>query len=164
MCNAGHREIGSEAGKPSEEQRERKRAAWHRWYNSLSEEEKAIQRAKNRERAIKSRWANIERSRKREQAYKEANREKVAENQRRWKLKRKYGLTPDAYRALLEAQSGKCAVCKVNDVAHVDHDHSTGLVRGLLCRECNIGLGNFRDSISFLLSAAQYLEQHNAVA
>lgn len=44
------------------------------------------------------------------------------------------------------------------DTVHVDHDHLTGRVRGLLCQECNTGLGKFRDSIPYLESAIQYLK------
>ena len=69
------------------------------------------------------------------------------------------------YRQLLERQSGKCAICgNVSADAHyrallVDHDHVTGKIRGLLCNECNIGLGRFKDSIDLLRQAITYLEQ-----
>jgi hypothetical protein len=69
------------------------------------------------------------------------------------------------YRQLLERQSGKCAICG-NDspgahyrVLLVDHNHLTNKIRGLLCNECNIGLGRFKDSIDLLKRAIAYLEQ-----
>lgn len=47
-----------------------------------------------------------------------------------------------------------------DQVAHIDHDHETGKVRGLLCQECNIGLGKFRDNTEYLLSAISYLNKN----
>lgn len=76
---------------------------------------------------------------------------------------RSYGVTPARYRALERAQFRSCVACKVPfgllepwDV-HVDHDHATGAVRGLLCRDCNKGLGLFHDKPAALMAAARYL-------
>jgi hypothetical protein len=79
---------------------------------------------------------------------------------REYLLRRKYGLTPDAFDALLRAQGGKCTICRsVLEMTslHVDHCHDSGLVRGLLCRSCNVGLGHFRDDPLLLQRAARYL-------
>ena len=46
---------------------------------------------------------------------------------------------------------------------HVDHNHVTGTVRGLLCNMCNIGIGMFRDNVNFMYKAIKYLEDNNAV-
>ena len=74
---------------------------------------------------------------------------------------RKYGLTPEAFAVLLEVQSGSCAICRAELLkgrgTHVDHDHVTGRVRGLLCNPCNLGLGVFRDSREYLAAAIDYL-------
>jgi hypothetical protein len=77
----------------------------------------------------------------------------------------RYGLTLDAYNALVDAQDGVCAICGKPEQAKrgclcVDHDHNTGQVRGLLCTRCNTGLGMFLDNPSLLLEAVAYLERH----
>jgi hypothetical protein len=74
-----------------------------------------------------------------------------------------YGLTPEQYDALLAEQDGKCAICRTDDWPgrgpHADHDHATRKVRGVLCGNCNNGLGNFRDDPAQLRAAADYLER-----
>lgn len=70
-----------------------------------------------------------------------------------------YGMSIDRYKSLLAQQSGVCAICQTAaDAFVVDHDHDSGLVRGLLCHRCNTGLGNFRDSIDTLSRAVSYLK------
>lgn len=76
-----------------------------------------------------------------------------------------YGLTPERYVEMLEEQGGVCAICGTDEWPgkdnrpHVDHDHSTGRVRGILCSHCNHGLGKFRDDPKRLRAAAEYLER-----
>src|SRR5665811_2413458 len=62
-----------------------------------------------------------------------------------------HGLTEAEFQRMLDAQSGVCAICFTKVTAgekscHIDHDHITGDVRGVLCRNCNVGLGHFKDS------------------
>jgi hypothetical protein len=71
-------------------------------------------------------------------------------------------LSKAEYEALLQAQNNACAIClrsveETNRSLHVDHDHTTNLVRGLLCAKCNLGLGYFKDNINNLDSAKSYL-------
>ena len=68
---------------------------------------------------------------------------------------------------MLYQQNNKCAICgaefgvnHIKDYPHVDHDHNTGVVRGLLCLKCNAGLGLFGDNIDNLVSAICYLEEN----
>lgn len=73
-----------------------------------------------------------------------------------------YGLTPEQYAALLEKQDNRCAICRTDTPGgkggwHVDHDHKTGAVRGLLCNDCNNGLGRFLDDPARLRAAIEYL-------
>ena len=66
---------------------------------------------------------------------------------------------------MLAEQDGRCAVCRSTETGtrgeffDIDHDHATGVVRGLLCRRCNLGVGHFRDNPARLRSAADYLER-----
>lgn len=92
--------------------------------------------------------------------------------QREWNLFYKYGLTEKDFQDILAAQDGRCPICHrrfeeityrngaTKSVWHVDHDHATGKVRGVLCFLCNSGLGKFGDNVDRLLDAAAYLEQH----
>jgi len=77
------------------------------------------------------------------------------------KLQRTYGISYKEYLTMLEAQDGRCAICGTDDSGKrafsVDHCHDTGEIRGLLCGNCNSGIGNLRDSISLLERAIEYL-------
>lgn len=82
------------------------------------------------------------------------------------RLKKKYGITKEDYDRMLEQQEGQCAICGVTSPGwpsiesgtfHVDHNHRTGEVRGLLCSTCNQGLGYFKDDPGLLSAAAAYL-------
>lgn len=73
-------------------------------------------------------------------------------------IKVKFGLTVEAWQALLIRQSGRCAVCEVPMVEpHVDHDHETDVVRGLLCNNCNVRLHAGAD-LRWFLQAIAYLD------
>lgn len=94
------------------------------------------------------------------------NKEKHKEYGRKKHLKSKYGLTVECYDKMLKSQDNQCEICKihVSELAkplYIDHCHSTGKVRGLLCQHCNSGLGHFRDNIDSLLKASQYLVKYS---
>lgn len=75
---------------------------------------------------------------------------------------RVYDLTPDDYRRRWEEQDGRCAICRSPSafgLLVVDHDHATGIVRGLLCGGCNTGLGLLGDTAESVGAAASYLRQ-----
>lgn len=85
---------------------------------------------------------------------------------------KKYGLTLSEYDDILESQGGLCAICKTDDPRghskagrfHVDHNHTSGAVRGLLCHDCNTGLGFFKDSTALLEKAKDYLNNRGSYA
>lgn len=81
------------------------------------------------------------------------------------RLQETYGITLEDYQTLWEAQDGKCAICRgVRAVFDVDHRHSDGIVRGLLCRACNRKVLPFsKDNPETLRAAANYLENPPAI-
>lgn len=83
---------------------------------------------------------------------------------RRAVRKYKYGVTDDDHALMLSVQGGRCAGCSrpFNDDRRdcVDHDHATGRVRGLLCRDCNLALGSVGDDPAVLRALAAYLERN----
>ena len=102
--------------------------------------------------------------------YNRANAEDRAEKERIWRRahphearsrdwkKRGIHMTVVEYRALVAIQDGRCAICGDGAKLNVDHDHATGVVRGLLCNKCNWGLGMFRDNPDLLEAAIRYLQ------
>jgi transposase-like protein len=88
--------------------------------------------------------------------------------QRNCQLRNSYGISLDEYAVLKESQGGVCAICELppkngktsTSALHVDHDHETGRVRGLLCQKCNPALGQFNDDPDLLERAASYLRLH----
>lgn len=79
-------------------------------------------------------------------------------------MKRRYGVALEQYSLMLDQQSGGCAICGDKETIegralYIDHDHTTGRVRGLLCHKCNTGLGSFRDTLDLLKRACSYLEE-----
>ena len=80
------------------------------------------------------------------------------------KLKKTYGISFVEYEKMLNAQNGGCAICGTTKTGkrkafHVDHCHGTGRVRGLLCGNCNSGIGNLRDDVGLLQRAIEYLTE-----
>ena len=73
----------------------------------------------------------------------------------------KYGITLGDYGEMLKLQEGRCAICSSKpDKLCVDHNHTTGKVRGLLCHLCNLGLGSFRDDKELLKCGIEYLSNY----
>lgn len=73
-----------------------------------------------------------------------------------------HGVTQEMFDAMLASQDSRCAICRRKQphgrALHIDHCHETGRVRGLLCEQCNMGLGHFQDDVAALRRAAEYLE------
>jgi len=77
-------------------------------------------------------------------------------------LKRYYKITVDQYNQMVITQDGRCLICREKAKLFVDHDHISNKIRGLLCTRCNVGLGMFRDNVTFLISAKDYLSAINS--
>lgn len=79
----------------------------------------------------------------------------------------RHGITLEEFESKLQDQHYKCAICEIDLKAfgyntHMDHDHSTGKLRDILCTNCNRGLGHFQDNPQFLEKAIKYLDSHTA--
>lgn len=115
----------------------------------------------------------VERDRIRNKKWQEDNFERVKEHNDRSSL-RKFGLSKEDFEKMKELQNNLCDICKnpettisntsklrqINRLA-VDHCHTSGKVRGLLCATCNLALGKFKDSIETLQNAINYLKRHS---
>lgn len=79
---------------------------------------------------------------------------------RNYHLRQRYGITAKDFDALLTEQGMLCPICLKRPAVHVDHDHKSGKVRGILCEPCNGMLGQFKDNIQTIRNAIQYLNFH----
>ncbi len=97
--------------------------------------------------------------------HRKANPEQTSAVARRAKIKRLFGITPEDYDVMLAQQGGTCAICRRPSPdgrrLHIDHCHAVKQVRGLLCHDCNRGLGMFRDDPSLFTAAARYLKKNH---
>lgn len=114
------------------------------------------------------RWRlrNPDKAQKAVDSWADRNKERRKEISRSYQLRNNYGITIEDYDNLLVSQSNRCAICNTDKptgkwkVFAVDHCHTTGNVRGLLCNECNRGMGLLGDNPERLRLAAEYLENH----
>lgn len=96
--------------------------------------------------------------------WQEANKERHKDNNAQWR----YGVTHGTYDAMLAAQEGKCAICETTEPGNglarfpIDHCHTSKAIRGLLCSNCNRGLGYFKDSSTRMRRAADYVDSAEA--
>jgi recombination endonuclease VII len=142
--------------------------------------------ARDRENGRLWREAHREKSRASSRAWRKANPEEVKRLNAEWRarhtpeelserdseayrryrrahhINKKFGLSTEQYEAMLVAQSNHCKLCPKRDLPNkrlaVDHDRKTGKIRGLLCADCNRGIGLFGDDPQRLRNAADYLE------
>lgn len=76
-----------------------------------------------------------------------------------YSLHKRYGINPQRYENILLAQDNGCAICGSKQKLHMDHDHDTGEIRGVLCGSCNRAIGLLKDSFDIVSSAAKYLKK-----
>ena len=100
--------------------------------------------------------------------YREENKESVAATRLKWSRKTKYNFPQELYDERLNDQGGVCAICGTDNPGgrgqfHADHNHSTNEPRGVLCHNCNVALGNFKDNPELLQKAIVYLSKYSEV-
>lgn len=133
-------------------------------HNEASRRYYALNKDKHYERTRKWKRNNKAKLAEQMRLWRKDNPDKARDIKRRSELKQKYGITTDQFDEMLAAQGGCCAICgtdtpKGSGTFHVDHCHTTGKIRGLLCINCNRGLGNFKDSLFFLQQAINYINR-----
>ena len=141
------------------------------WMKSHPENVKQYKKNnKEKQKEWSRRWreSNREKCRGYTKRWKADNREKSRKIDANARLKMAYGITTVEYELLLSKQSGCCAICGKSDTEykrrlHVDHDHLTGNIRGLLCVRCNSGLGNFQENPLLLDKAKEYIREHSII-
>jgi hypothetical protein len=107
---------------------------------------------------------NADRERKRVQEYRKNNPEKVKATNRNTKLKRAYGITQEQFLEISIKQEHKCACCGRETKLVVDHCHTTGKVRELLCHNCNTALGLLNEDNTIIQSLSNYIrKQHGNI-
>jgi hypothetical protein len=120
----------------------------------------------NRDRVRRWQLENPEKYHVKQREYVETGQKQVWD--RKSYLKRTYGMTLEDYERMFEAQAGVCAICSEarpeERTLHVDHDHETGMIRGLLCFRCNNALGDFDEEYELFQRAADYLDRDEELA
>lgn len=142
-----------------------------RWQAANPERNRELKKKwedKNREKIRDAKMARYYENPSRHRAWALANPDRMRAHGRKSYLKTKFSITQEQFVKMFEGQDGKCAICKTDKPGkrgfHIDHDHETGVIRKLLCRACNNGLGCFSDSPEKLYSAINYLVAHGKAA
>jgi hypothetical protein len=137
----------------------------------LSEEQRAYKRSMYQKHKVtqleqqrKYRARNPEKWREYGKKWAKDNKERTHAMNRANQMKRDYGLSPEGYYLLFVYQLGSCAICCkevdfLGQHTHIDHDHKTGKVRGILCNLCNHLIGESLESPVILRRAIDYLEE-----
>ena len=98
--------------------------------------------------------------------YAKLNKNKKRKYNKNYHLKRRYGISAIQFEELLKKQNYKCSICKtnLNNIKQcVDHCHTTEQIRGILCDNCNVGLGKFKDNEAIMLNALQYIKSRGDI-
>jgi len=134
-------------------------------------ERRVLQYYSNREENIKKSCEWKKENREHANEWERENRKKDITLTRAKETSRKKGIKLDHYYSMIEEQNNKCAICnqeetrknrsgeKSNSLS-IDHNHKTGKIRQLLCWNCNVGIGKFKEDIELLQSAILYLKKH----
>jgi|ERR1035437_3116275 hypothetical protein len=134
----------------------------HRQEYALSEQGKQVDAVYRKSEKYKKLRDDYNHSDKRKAAKtKYLNSEKGKATTKNCSLRILYGITLEDYEIMYASQKGKCKICDTFfEVLHIDHNHTTNKVRGLLCNNCNNGIGRFFDSSILTERATEYLKAH----
>jgi hypothetical protein len=139
------------------------------WCKECSAEHARAWYEANREKVLADRkvWyeANRERINAKQREYRRLN----PERKRAYRLKYEFGITVEDYNRMVEDQGGNCAICLLPPAGtgrntqrlHIDHDHETGEIRGLLCHACNTSLGQLAEDHERMQRMIDYVTKHN---
>ncbi len=120
----------------------------------------------NRARARRWKRENPDRARAKQREYIDSGQKQIWDRESH--LRRKYGITIADYDRMFAAQNGVCAIClearPEERTLHVDHDHETGAIRGLLCFRCNNAIGSLRENSLIFEAAANYFDRDDELA
>lgn len=161
------KEDRSKANEWARKDRESDPEKYRNWSREYKKQNREYINAQQRER----RKMNIISYKQKESEYRNKNRQSIRENH----SARKYGMTIEQYKEFIINHNNLCSICfkeetrktrdgETTSTLCVDHCHDTGRVRGLVCHNCNNGLGRFFDSIELLQSAIDYLKKHQVEA
>jgi hypothetical protein len=100
--------------------------------------------------------------------YREDNQVKISATRLKWRRTTAYNFPPELFDERFNEQGQACAICKSPDAGgrgafHADHDHDSSQPRGVLCHNCNVALGNFKDNPEILQAAIEYLNKYSEV-
>ena len=141
--------------------REKIRELNKKYYHNNIEKIRKKHRLYKKEYYIKNREKCIAQSRE----YKRTHKEQIKEYDKKHSLRYHYGLSIIEFNNILLAQNNRCAICNEpldlqnSKNVHIDHDHKTGKIRGILCQKCNLAIGLLRDNPEYTKRATEYLER-----
>jgi hypothetical protein len=162
-CSKCHEELPVERFQRHATTADGRRPECHACGAAYSKAYREAHREQTAATARRYRTRNRERRNAYSLAWAKAHPERAKRTQRRHLLKKYYGLSERDYDAMVASQGGLCGLCRRPPGKRglaVDHDHSTGRVRALLCDSCNVALGLMRDDPALLRAAANYIEAH----
>jgi len=138
------------------------------WKTDYSRQYYAENKEAIKKQKLEYRAKNLEKINKQNREYQRVRRleckEVIKKQSQKSYYKNKYGITPVEKDAMLAQQNYSCAVCRTvssggNHGWHTDHDHVTGMIRGILCRSCNLVLGHVKDDADRLQKLIDYLQR-----
>lgn len=159
-----------QSAKDSQERNKETRKEYMKAYYAANPEKFTKRKPENQAKHNAKRRAQYAENAELREQIKAQSRQWIADNPEKKKdqrLRAAFGISRVDFLEMLAIQNNRCAICGYSSDKHgkyfpvVDHCHTTGKVRGLLCMNCNQGLGKFKDSYNNLLGAAMYLQRNS---